>query len=77
VTTATATRPTETWEPDVTARCDRCLDEASVRHLRAVIVHGARLDLCTVCLLDLGRRHVIDRAIALRRLVRLYGGAAA
>jgi hypothetical protein len=75
--TATATRPTETWEPDLIARCDACLDEASVRHLRAVIVHGVRLDICTVCLLDLVRQHVIDRAIRLRRLARSYAATAA
>jgi hypothetical protein len=67
---------TARWELDVTARCDACLDEASVRHLRAVIVHGVRLDLCTVCLLDLARQHVIDRAIRLRRLIRAYDRAA-
>jgi hypothetical protein len=53
--TATATRP-ETWEPNLTATCDRCLGEASVRHLRRLTVHGIALDVCTGCTEYLGRR---------------------
>jgi hypothetical protein len=72
----TTTRPTETWEPDLTATCDRCLGEASPRHLRHLTVHGVGLDVCVTCTEYLGRQHPIDRALALRRLARLYGQAA-
>ncbi len=71
-TTATTTR----WELDVQATCDRCLEAASVTHLRRLVVHGVDLDVCTTCTEYLGRQHPIDRAIALRRLARLYGQVA-
>ncbi len=74
--TATATRPTETWEPDLQAVCDRCLAPASITHLRRITVHGVALDVCTTCTEYLGRQHPTRRAIALRRLVCLYGAAA-
>ncbi len=77
MTTATATRPTETWEPDVQGTCDRCLSPASVTHLRRLVVHGLSLDVCTTCTEYLGRQHPLSRALALRRLVRLYGAGAA
>lgn len=74
MTTATAATR---WEPDVQATCDHCLEPASARHLRRLTVRGLNLDLCTVCLMELARRDVIDRAIALRRLARRYATAAA
>jgi hypothetical protein len=77
MTAATATRPTETWEPDVQAVCDRCLEAASVTHLRRITVHGVGLDVCATCTEYLARQPVVDRARALRRLVRLYAGGAA
>jgi hypothetical protein len=77
MTAATATRPTETWEPDVQAVCDRCLGPASVTHLRRITVHGVGVDVCVTCTEYLGRQHVIDRALALRRLARTYAGGAA
>ncbi len=73
-----ATATAATWTADVTARCDRCLGEASVAHLRPVAVHGVVFDVCVGCIEYLQRQHVTDRARALRRLLRTYGcGAAA
>jgi hypothetical protein len=73
VTAPTATR----WEPDVQAVCDRCLEAASIVHLRRLVVHGIGLDMCAGCIEYLGRQPVVDRALALRRLARLYAGGAA
>jgi hypothetical protein len=72
-----ATATTTRWEPDVTATCDRCLAPASVTHLRRITVRGVALDVCATCTEYLARQHPIDRAIALRRLARLYAGGAA
>lgn len=77
MSTVTTTRPAETWEPDQQTTCDRCLAPASVTHLRRITVHGVGLDVCTTCIEYLGRQHPLDRALALRRLVRIYAGAAA
>ncbi len=70
------TATTATWTADVTARCDRCLGESSIRHLRAVTVHGVVFDVCLGCIEYLQRQHVTDRARALRRLLRTYGAVA-
>jgi hypothetical protein len=77
MTTATAATRPETWEADVQATCDRCLGPASVTHLRRIVVHDVALDVCTTCIEYLGRQHVTDRALALRRLARTYAGGVA
>jgi hypothetical protein len=75
--TVTVTRPDTAFDFDAVAVCDYCLEPATARNMVHLDVHGVTLDICAVDALELGRRHVIDRALALRRLVRIYAGAAA
>jgi hypothetical protein len=73
---ATATITCPDTDYDALAVCDYCLEPATARNMVHLDVHGVTLDICAVDALELGRRHVIDRALALRRLARLYGQAA-
>jgi hypothetical protein len=74
--TATITRPATT-DFDAVSTCDYCLEPATARTMVHLVVGSVTLDICAVDALELGRRHVIDRALALRRLARLYAGGAA
>jgi hypothetical protein len=74
MTAATTTRSATDFDFDALAVCDYCLEPAAARDMVHLVVGGVALDICAVDALELARRRVVDRALILRRLARLYAG---